>query len=456
VRSPGNAIAAARTLAVVCAVVCAFALAAPGCALPAWLRRPPVFPGGQAVWEVPLYEPLTRLGPHVLGTVSGRGAAGREQVLFYVDSGSSHCALEAATFARLGVGVEGSRFATITDASGQKRSWSSALVPEVRLDGGLALADVVASVEDRQAILGANVIAAHGWQLDLDRGTLSLGAAPWPPAPDVVVVPTQSYGMHAIADVRVAGQVVPLLVDTGAPFTVVDAAILRGLGLPEKPLASRWPLGGGARSESVSSFFEAPVALGALGELALGPRRIYAHPGGMSPGRGMLGNDVLFAYAVQVTAAGMKLRPRAPSVADATGARLARWRDLPSCPEAPACAAAELVPAEGTSDARPHVRLRLLAAVPPRPFRYLYGCSDGSGTLRRSPLWIEVAVAQPSPGSAVEIPVAPDAPAAFARMWAQGCRALVLLDANPVVDAHPLSGAAEARVTAETRRMIFN
>jgi hypothetical protein len=167
-----------------------------GCALPAWLHQAPEFPVRESRWEIPLYEPLTGIGPNVIATVSGRaprvGRPPQEEVLLYVDSGSSHSALTAPTFAHLGVETSTSHFATIEDAAGVKRSWSGALVPEVRLGDRLTLEGVVASVQPRTAILGGDVLGAHGWQIDLDRGTLVLGGSPWPAAPDVAVVPIRS------------------------------------------------------------------------------------------------------------------------------------------------------------------------------------------------------------------------------------------------------------------------
>jgi hypothetical protein len=94
-------------------------------------------------------------------------------VLLYVDSGSSHSALPAATFARLGVETPGSHFATIENAAAEKRAWSGGLIPEMRL-GELALREVVAVVNERTAILGADVLTASGWRIDPDRGSLVL------------------------------------------------------------------------------------------------------------------------------------------------------------------------------------------------------------------------------------------------------------------------------------------
>jgi hypothetical protein len=423
-----------------------------GCALPAWLHNPPAFPTNESAWEIPLFEPLTGIGPRVLATVAGHappgGAPPREEVVLYVDSGSSHSALLASTFAHLNVETTASHFATIEDAGGVKRSWSGALVPEMRLGDGLALENVVASVQPRTAILGADVLAAHGWQIDLDRGTLLLGATPWPAAPDVDVVPTRPYRAHVLVDLRVQGTVVPVLLDTGAPFTVVDVSILRQLGLPEHAFAHPWPLGTGERAARIDAWFEGEAT---LGDLHLGVREILGHPGvDTISARGMLGNDVLFGHVFQVTISGLRFKPRAPSLLDAVGARIARWRDLPTCAGAPGCVTADLVP---RGDGTPRIHLRILAA-PPRPFRYLFGCLDGEGRLRNVPFWIEIGLAHSAAGA--EIDAEPEGPLPMRQMWAKGCERLGLLDANPIVaGGRPLAGAVEARLAADRRRMKF-
>jgi hypothetical protein len=425
-----------------------------GCAPPSWISRAPKFPSGPETWDLPLYEPLTRVGPHLLATVVGNpdptGAPRTEEVLLYVDSGSSHGALFAQTFARLGVPTRSSHFVTIEDAAGAKHGWTGAVIPELRV-GGLTLAGVVASVTDYSAILGADVLAPHGWRLDLDAGTLTLGVEPWPADPDVVNVPLKPFHDHVLADLRIGGEAVPLLLDTGAPITAVDIEVLRRLGLPERPLASRWPLGGAGHKASVTTSFEGPVALGARD---LGIRRIFAHPGGLSVGRGMLGNDILYAYTFQVTRAGLGLRPRTADLVASAPGRIARWHELPTCAGVPGCLAADLA-ASNSPDGVPSVRVRFLA-LPSRPFRYLFGCLDSAGRLRDSPLWIEIAVRQPTVGTAVDVAVAPEVPLAFRRLWASGCARLALLDANPIVDgARPLPAIAEAHLATDFRRVSF-
>src|SRR5207248_428477 len=129
----------------------------------------------------------------------------------------SHAALFARTFAHLGLPTSSSRFVTVEDAAGATHGWTGAVIPELRLGpvgDELALSEVVASVTGYKAVLGADVLAARGWRIDLDSGILRLGAEPWPPAPDLIDVPTRRFRDHAIVDLRIAGEEMPLLLDT--------------------------------------------------------------------------------------------------------------------------------------------------------------------------------------------------------------------------------------------------
>ena len=203
----------------------------------------PVFPSsGATAWAIPLYEPLTGMGPKVIATVCGAASGGKprrcDDALLYVDSGSSHSALPAATLARLGVETTGSRFATIQDAAGERRAWSGGLVPEVRLGDVLSLTNVVTAVHDQTAILGGDVLTAHGWRVDLDRGTLVLGAPPPSAGAARVRLPVRGFHGGSIADLSVQGRTVPLLLDTGAPITVVDVSWLKALGAAAATLST--------------------------------------------------------------------------------------------------------------------------------------------------------------------------------------------------------------------------
>jgi hypothetical protein len=424
-----------------------------GCALPAWLRQSPRFPPDGTAWDIPLYEPLTGFGPHVLATVAGRPAGGaearrRREVLLYVDSGSSHSALPAATFGDIDVDTSTSWFATVEDAAGIKRSWSGALVPEMRLGDdprSLTLADVVATVDDRTPLLGADVLQAHGWEIDPDLGRLRLGGQPWADAPGVVVVPTHSVRGLAAVDLRIAGSDVPLLVDTGAPFTVVNRDVLSALGLSGRRLIHPYPFTSGSGTAWLDTFYPTGAALAGIplrqgGVLGLPAAERAAV-------RGMLGNDVLAGYAVQLVPGTLRLRPRAASVLEAVQERIARWRELPACPGAPGCVMASLVPvADGTA----RIHLRFLAATT-RSWRYLFGCLDRAGRLR--PIWVTIGVGQQGRESELDVDE-PAAPPVFRRMWAEECSNLQLLDVNPSVPAMSPS-VTEARFAADRRGLTI-
>jgi predicted aspartyl protease len=418
-----------------------------GCALPAWIGHRPMFPTGSATsWEIPLYEPLTGLGPKVLGTVCGAAQAGKprvcEDVLLYVDSGSSHSALPAETFARLGVVTEGSRFATIENAAGEKRAWSGGLIPELRL-GELALRDVVAMVDKRTAILGADVLTANGWRIDPDRGSLVLGPSPASPAAGAARLPIRGYPARTIVDLTVQGRVVPVMLDTGAPFTVVDTEWLKAAGLPLRRLNHGWPLGERDPSVRLGDATDADLR---LGDLDLGRRQLVGHPRmPEGPERGLLGLDMLSEYAFGVSAGALDVVRRAASPLATTSDRVARWRDLPSCPGVPGCVAAQLEPG---GDVR--VRFRVVASSR-RAQRYVFGCVDDAGRLRDSPVWVEIGMRAPAAGEerVVEIKM----PEPLRPLFRRGCAGLALLDVNPVLSTvRPMTADVEARFVFAFRR----
>jgi hypothetical protein len=419
-----------------------------GCALPPWIGHRPVFPsGGPATWTIPLYEPLTSYGPKVIATVCGAAQAGKprvcEEALLYVDTGSSHSALIEGTFARLGVETTGSRFATIEDAAGEMRAWSGAVLPEMRFGDILALTDVVAVVH-RTAILGADVLTERAWRIDLDRGTLTLGARSAGAVSGATRLPIRGYPKRTIVDLAVEGRGVQLLVDTGAPITVIDAAWLRAQGLSLRALHHGWPLS--ARDPSVR-LDEATDAVLRLGESDLGRRQLVAHPrGNDGPTRGMLGLDILSDFAYGVSDGALELARRAPSPFAGAPERVARWRGLPRCLGLPGCVTAQPEPAAGF-----RVRIRT-AASSPGPWRYLFGCVDPNGQQSQLSIWIEIGVRAAEAGQERVVDVSMPEP--MRQAFAAGCSGLALLDVNPVLAAErPLTADVEARFTFGNRRL---
>jgi predicted aspartyl protease len=430
------------------AVMLGFGLLAGGCAPPLWLGHRPVFPAsGAASWSIPLYEPLTGIGPKVIGTVCGGTQAGKprqcEDALLYVDTGSSHSALLAATFARLGVETTGSRFATIENAAGEKDAWEGGLLPAVFL-GDLALSEVVATVHGQTAILGADVLTAHGWRIDLDRGTLVLGTEPALPASGAMRLPIRGFPARTIVDLMVQGRAVPLLLDTGAAITIVDVSWLKEAGLPLRQLEFGWPLSERDRTLRLGEATDADIR---LGDANLGRRQIVAHPRApQGTDHGALGLDLLSDYAFGVTGGALELVRRPPSPLAVAAERVGRWRDLPDCPGVPGCVAAQLETAGAV-----RVRVRS-AASSPRAWRYLFGCVDGAGELRDFPIWLEIGLRAPTAGQERVVEVA--MPDRLRQIFALGCKGLALLDVNPVLPAvRPMTADAEARIAITTRRL---
>ena len=183
-----------------------------------------------------------------------------------------------------------------------------------------------------------------------------------------------------------------------------------------------------------------------LGALELGQRQVVAHPRAPEgPTRGMLGLDVLSDFAFGVSDGALELEPRAASPLTSAPERIARWPDLPRCPDLPGCVAAALEPTAGV-----HVRIRV-AATAPRAQRYLFGCVDGGRRLRDFSIWIEIGLRAPTAGqeTVVEVPM----PEPLRQVWAPGCKGLALLDVNPVLaGVRPMTADAEARMTFGIRR----
>src|SRR4030095_13751283 len=94
-----------------------------------------------------------------------------------------------------------------------------------------------------------------------------------------------------------------------------------------------------------------------LGALDLGRRQVVGHPrGDDGVTRGMLGIGLLSDYAFGVVDGALELEPRAQSPLPSAAERIARWHDLPRCPDVPGCVSAQVEPGDG-------VRFRLRAGA---------------------------------------------------------------------------------------------
>src|SRR5262249_13327799 len=136
----------------------------------------------------PLVDPM----PLVLATLPG--AEGPWSAWMHVDSGDPASAtLPLASVARLGPHY-GDWYVTCVQFPTAPRQ-----VARVGLLSGLQLGDLV--VRDvpvtltelarigPPALLGQGILGHAPWEIDWDRGTLTLGAMPWPDGPETIVVP---------------------------------------------------------------------------------------------------------------------------------------------------------------------------------------------------------------------------------------------------------------------------
>jgi hypothetical protein len=195
----------------------------------------PRFPAGSPVVVLPLRDPLLGPDPSVLVTLPGRD--GPWSAWMYVDSGVPFVAmLPPASVARLG-----SHYGDwlLTPVPFGVAPWQ---VGRLGLLSSLALGDVV--VQDvpvtvtrldgsrfRSGILGQVILGHAPWEIDWDRGTLTLGATPWPEAPDVIVVPLRRRMGVDIVTVQVDGHPVEMVLDTGMEASLIPANVARDAGL---------------------------------------------------------------------------------------------------------------------------------------------------------------------------------------------------------------------------------
>src|SRR5262249_54453402 len=87
-------------------------------------------------------------------------------------------------------------------------------VTVTRLDGAMS----------RPGYLGQGILDHAPWEIDWDRGTLTLGATPWPEGPDMIVVPLRRRLGKDMVTVQVDGHPIELELDTGSSLSVIRPA----------------------------------------------------------------------------------------------------------------------------------------------------------------------------------------------------------------------------------------
>jgi hypothetical protein len=212
----------------------------------------------------------------------------------------------------------------------------------------------------RSGILGQAILGHAPWEIDWDRGTLTLGAAPWPEGPDTIVVPLRRRcWAQDIVTVQVDGHPVEMSLDTGTELSVIPAGVARDAGLSEHDGHSWNHV---TRKEISGDAVLGPVRLGHLDFVSV-PHAWVDY--------GLLGLDVLSRYRIQVVpGVRLALRPRGDTWESAPQ-RIARWPWTRACPSL-GCLRARVEPVG--NDARLVFSFEVDL---PYPVELLLGCREG-------------------------------------------------------------------------------
>jgi predicted aspartyl protease len=349
-----------------------------------------------------------------------------------MDSGSSEAVMPYEVASELGLrGIVQTR----VDAAGNRPVRATVVeIPELVL-GDLVVRKVLAAAmpSSIMTIVGQSILRHAPWAISWDRGTLTLGAAPWPMAGDVVAVPLHRTPRNPgdEIEVRINGHLVRMLLDTGAAESALPADVAAPLGLsPGTSSRAVLDLGGVAR-----------LAHSYWGALQIGPisiehQRFNELPRGKTA---LLGLDVLSRFELLVVP-GQRLLLRQRRDPRATAAeRIRRWAWLPSC-ASPACVRARLEPWGRNGNGQ--LQLDIEAELP-RPVHLYVGCASGEAV--RGLLFVDLVVVKPGQMTA--------------DIWLGGsnwfspqglrCRDLKVLDVIPAPDLRSGSPGIHARLEEE-------
>jgi hypothetical protein len=331
----------------------------------------PVFPARSTATVLPIRDPIIGPTPSVLVTLPGRD--GPWSAWMYVDSGVPYGAiLPSASVARIEPHYADRFVLPILLFQRPVQIGREGLLSSLAL-GDLLVRDVPVFVTDlddplfRPGILGRGILDHAPWEIDWDRGTLTLGATPWPDGPETIVVPLRRSWLQEVVTVEVDGHRVEMILDTGMPLSVIPADTARTAGLSVHEMAPKSSPGGKVTSGDA-----------ALGPLRLGHIDFKSVPHDC-PGYGLLGLDVLSRYRIQVVPGErLALRPRGDTWQSAPE-RVARWPWARAC-RSVGCLRAGIEPAG--NDAR---LVFSFEADLPYPVTLVLGCREVDAVGSRLP-----------------------------------------------------------------------
>lgn len=388
-----------------------------------------VFPPNPPRVSLAIRDPLVRPDLTVMATLRRNGKRGAA-VWMTVDSGATGVTLPATTYHSLGLDLLRDVRIRTEDARGHVLTRDAGLVPDLVL-GPLVVNEVITAVGGDQHVLGQSILSHTPWEIDWDRGKLTLGAAPWGDEPTVVSLPLRREGDSEVVTVDLGGVPVDLVVDTGAFASTLPESVGLRAGLEARGLALPTVLRSVAGQVLVRQVFLGKARLGALGEVPLELAALTS-VGRRAP-YGLLGLDVLSRYSVRVEPGKrLWLKPR-KDVAETVRERLARWSFLPGCAH-PGCLVTTLE--ESKEDA---VLAVTYEADVTRPVDVLLGC-DGAPFQPRAATLTGDGVVHAPKLLRVRVPIGfPSEPASVrirrGATWfgsnGAGCKQLAVIDLAP-------------------------
>ena len=265
----------------------------------------PIFPAWPTAVVLPIRDPILDPDPSVPVTLPGRD--GPWSAWMFVDTGVPDAALlPSASVDRLERHYADRFVLPIQFFQAPVQIAREGLLSSLTL-GDLVVRDVPVSVTGldhpkfHSGMLGQGILGHAPWEIDWDRGTLALGATPWPEGPDTTVVPLRRAWGYDVVTVQVDGHPVEMILDTGNEVSVIPADTARDVGLSVHAVVDR-------RTHVMDNVTS--------GDAALGPLRLGRIDFGSIPhlwlGYGLLGLDVLSRYRIQIVP-GKRLKTSSPS-----------------------------------------------------------------------------------------------------------------------------------------------
>jgi gag-polyprotein putative aspartyl protease len=408
------------------------------------------FPDTAKTAVLAIRDPLVRPELVVMATMESEDRR-QSATWMMVDSGATGVTTPWPTYRDLRLEALSDLQIRSEDPRGRVLVWQAGLVPVLRL-GELEVREVVTALGGATPVLGQSVLSHATWEVDWDRGTLTLGAPPWASDLFAARLPLRRVGDADVVTVELDGVALDMVVDTGAFSSAIPTDVGQRGGLRAHAIAPT-TLRSAAGDVAVRAVFAGEMRLGAV---SVGHVEIATFAtGGARASYGLLGLDVLSQFAIHVTPGeSIALAPRG-DVRATTARRIARWPFVPT-----SCHSAECVRGELTQQGDDAILSMKFEADVSTPIELLMGCAGDLGAsnirtrtsigFRPSPEWprhlrVRLPNGMHGAGNQITIP-------AGSRWFEVGdhpCRSVELLDIAPLASRATSGPAADAPTEAE-------